>query len=633
MKQQILSEGTVIGDRFEVMALAGKGDLGTVYKARSIKDEKIVALRIIPKEMIVNTDEMEALRSRVREASGLAHRNIRNTLGMGSAMEEGVYYIAIEWIDGQNLRTLLTKRGEAEKRFSFKGAYNIIGHVCNALAVAHPETCHGAIGPLTIMINNAGRVKIGDWGLSKFRVDVHKRSAEGTLESTFWAPETLSENRTPDFQADIYSLGALFYELITGVPPQRPLKAPSLLGFPKEVDAVIARCMAADPTQRYPDVGAVKAAIKELVEKQQVESEEKALQEQQIDDDLGIDIEVDMSDMEAPAGPAPEEDRASKGGSMLDAPGLPPPPTGRQDTGRDGSRASLSQRASTVDMGAVLDGLEKSESAHWMVQKDKFDHGPFTDRELIQMILLGEVTGKHLLLNMDDGVRKKVRAWGDFETYLERYRIKKQEEAERLALEKTEKAETRGSAFKWLLAVSVLGVIGLAVGGYFLTRTLRKEKTFSPAEMLAALDSGEFKLKTGGNLIDKKRRRRKGGRRGSKGGGKGGGGGGGMSYEDAMNMGVNLGGLSGGGEQQLTPAQIMRIMDKNVRRFLPCMGGQPVKRVDMDLAIAGDGRLIGVSVKQGDSKLKKCVASKVRSIKFPSSSAPRTAASWYFEIY
>ncbi len=631
MKQQILSEGTVVGDRFEVVTLAGKGDLGSVYKARDTKDDKIVALRIIPKEMILNSEELEALRSRVREASSLTHRNIRNTLGMGSTTEEGVTYIAMEWIDGQNLRGLLTKRSEAQKRFSFKGAYNIIGHVCNALSVAHPETCHGAIGPLTIMINDAGRVKIGDWGLSQFRVDVHKRSSEGTLESTFWAPETLSDNRSPDFQADIYSLGALFYELITGVSPQRPLKAPSLLGFPKDVDTVVARCMAADSSQRYSDVGAVKEAIKEVVEKQRIESEQKALQTAHVDDDLGIDIEIDMSDMEAAAGPAPAEDGAIRGSSMLDAPGLPPPP-GSQDAARNGSLASMPGRASTVDMGAVLDSLEKSESAHWMVQKNKFDHGPFTDRELIQMILLGEVTGKHLLLNMDDGVRKKVRAWGDFEPYLERYRIKKQEEEERLALEKTEKAETRGSAFKLLLAVSILGVIGLAIGAYFLTRTLRKEKVFSPAEMLAALDSGEIKLKTGGSLIDKKRRRGKGSRRGSGKSG-GGGGGSGMSYEEAMNMGVNLGGLSGGGEQQLTPAQIMRIMDRNVRRFLPCMGGQPVKRVDMDLAIAGDGRLIGVSVKQGDAKLKKCVASKVRSIKFPTSSAPRTAASWYFEIY
>jgi hypothetical protein len=63
------------------------------------------------------------------------------------------------------------------------------------------------------------------------------------------------------------------------------------------------------------------------------------------------------------------------------------------------------------------------------------------------------------------------------------------------------------------------------------------------------------------------------------------------------------------------------------------MAGQSVKKVNMDIAIAGDGRVMGVSVQQGNAKLKKCVASKVRSIKFPTSPAPRTAASWYFELY
>ena len=189
-------------------------------------------------------------------------------------------------------------------------------------------------------------------------------------------------------------------------------------------------------------------------------------------------------------------------------------------------------------------------------------------------------------------------------------------------------------AFKLVVALGVLGFVGLAVGGYFLSRKLREEKVYTPDEMVAAFDSGEIKLKTGGNLIDRKGRR---GRRGRRGGGGGGGGGDfvpGMSYEDAMNMAMDLGGVgSTGGQMPLSPQAITRIMDKNVRRFLPCMAGQTVKRVDMDIAIAGDGRVMGVSVKQGDGRLKKCVASKVRSIKFPTSPAPRTAASWYFEIY
>jgi hypothetical protein len=274
-----------------------------------------------------------------------------------------------------------------------------------------------------------------------------------------------------------------------------------------------------------------------------------------------------------------------------------------------------------------------------MVQKDKFDHGPFTDRELIQMILLGDVLGKHTLVNMETGVRKAVRKWGDFDTYLERYRLKKKEKDEKEALVRTEKAETRGTMAAWVIVVIVAGVIGLAAGGYFLSRTLRKEKSYTPEEMLAALESGEIKLKTGGNLISRKGKRGRGGRRrGGRGGGGGGGGDGmfvdGMSYEEAMNMGVEIGSLgTSGGQKQLTPEVITSIMDKNVRRFLPCMAGQTIKKVEMNIAISGDGRVMGVSVAQGGPGLQKCVASKVRSIKFPTSPAPRTAASWYFEIY
>jgi hypothetical protein len=322
---------------------------------------------------------------------------------------------------------------------------------------------------------------------------------------------------------------------------------------------------------------------------------------------------------------------------MLDAPDLPPPPQSSANLGR---LSSIQGSVSTIDMGEVLTSLSRTEAAHWMVQKERFDHGPFTDRELVQMILRGEVLHKHMLHNMDTGVRKKVKAWGDFDEYLQRYREEKKKQEEAAALERTKKAESRSAMFKWTVVLGVAGLIMLGGAAFFVSRQYlrRVDKFETPDDLIAALESGQIRLKTGGNLIDRNRAGHRGRSRGKGGQSRGGGGSGefapGMSYEEAMNVAVELGNLQDhGGQQQLTQEVIASVMDRNVRRFLPCVVGGSVKKVSMDLVIGGDGRVIGVSVAQGDAKLKQCVSSKIRGIKFPESSAPRTAASWYFELY
>lgn len=623
MEQQILTTGTKLGGRFEIIALAGHGHLGSVYKATDLELDKAVGLRVIPPGPLAEKIDLNALRDRIKQASALNHRTIQGTFGMG-VEDNGSIFISGEWVEGQNLRAILDKRAKAGKKFSFKGAYNLMGHVCNALTQTHRIGFpHLALSPRAILVNNVGRVKVGDWGLSTVRIFLPGYPGRDGLEGLFWAPEVLENPSNASNKSDIFSLGGLFYELITGVAPQRPLKAPSVLGFSKDVDNLIARCMAANPAHRFTEPADVKAALGQLVQAHRAEDAAA-----ETDDDLGIDVEIVLTPSLAPppAGPPPKPKTPEKkaGGSMLNAPGLPPPP-GRAQGPAPG-------RASEIDMGALLGSLSKSETAHWMVQKDKFDHGPFTDRELVQMILQGEVLGKHMLQDMDTGVRKKLRNWGRFDEVLEQYRIKKKHEEEQAALVATEKAETRGTAFKLALAGGIVAV--LVIGGilFFLGRKLREDKAKAPDDVIAALDNGEIKLKSGNtSLSTKKRRKGRGGR------GKGGDGGEfvpGMSYEDAMNMAVSLGSLTdNSGQKQLTPADIAAIMDRNVRKFLPCVAGKPVKRVDMNIAIAGNGRVVGVSVSQGDDGLKKCVQSKVRSIKFPESSAPRTAASWYFELY
>jgi len=610
MEQQILSQGTVLGQRFEIIAYIGEEIIGKTYKARDTDNDRIVSLCLLPGTTIGDDSTFERLREHVKAASDLTQRNIRAVLGMGKEAD-GSIYIASEWVEGQSLRNVLQKRIEANKKFSFKGAYNIMGHVCNALSFAHQKSAfHGTLCPSSIIVNNAGRIKIGGWELP---VDIASKALQTSknTETVFWAPEIVKSSNC-DKLADIYSLGALFYELITGVAPERPLKAPSVLGFSKDVDTVIARCMAGVSNQRYSDPASVKSAISQLVN-----TEETEATKEESDDDLSIDVVVSDSLI-----PPPAQERSTANSSMLNAPGLPPPPGG--DSSPDMGRVS------NIDMGALLGSLGKSESAHWMVQKDKFDHGPFSDRELVQQIMSGEVLGKHSLLDMDNGVRKKVRSWGHFNEYLEQYRVSKKKREEAAALEKTKRSEKRGTAFTALIVGGIITVIAVVGGGFIYNLKFRKETKIVPDDVVAALDSGEIKLKYGGS----KGKRKKG--RGKRGRGKPGTKGyiaDGLSAEEAMQLAVDIGDLkNSGGQKQLTEQDILAIMDRKVRRFLPCMSGQSVSRVDIDLVIGGDGRVIGATAKQGSSKLKQCVQNKVRSIKFPASSAPRTAASWYFEI-
>ena len=641
MTQQVLAEGTVIGGRFAIEQLVGEGDLGRVYKARDTKNSNLTALRVIGRDELPDEADVDRVRLRVKEASALTHRNIRTTFGMG-VDETGLLYISVEWIEGRNLATLLAARNEAGKRFSFKGAYNIIGHVCNALGHAHQKTYHGALSPRAIMVSSAGRVKVSDWGLSTIRNRLASYPGRQKDESAFWAPEVLSKPGSANARSDIYSAGALFYMLITGAPPRRPLRAPSTLGFSKDVDAVIARCMAADPMQRYESAEKVKEAISTLVKKLETPGSQAVAGA--VDDDLGIDVEVDLASIGVPepgakfkqpvptfsASPTAPKPPPPKG-PMLAAPGLPAPPS--VDLGTDGD-ALMGGRASVIDMGAVMSSIGKSEAARWMVQKDKFDHGPFTDRELIQMIMLGEVVYKHNLLNMDTGVRKKLKAWPEFEDVLEKYRIKKKAEEEALALKKTESAEKRGTAFKLMIAAIVVGAVGLALGIYFVALKPREEKKFDRDEMIAKLDSGEIKLKLGSDPTGAGGKRGGGRRHGGKGGGAGGGEFvPGMSYEEAMAAGVDLGSLMNNeGQKQLTTELIKSTMDRNVRRFLQCLDGS-TNRVDLEIVVGNQGRVIGVSARgKGSSGMKRCCESIVRSVKFPPSSSPQTAASWWFEV-
>jgi hypothetical protein len=184
-----------------------------------------------------------------------------------------------------------------------------------------------------------------------------------------------------------------------------------------------------------------------------------------------------------------------------------------------------------------------------------------------------------------------------------------------------------------------VGVLALGAGLYLLFRPEGGTETLSEAELADLYDRGDIEITgTAGLLPDPPGR--SGGRRG--GGRSAGGGGaaapGGLSYEEAMNRVVDLGSADqSGGERRLTAGDVQGVMNRNINRFFSCVSaelrrGGEIRSVQIDLAIAGDGSVIGASTRQGSGTFQSCIASKVRSVRFPSFSSPRMGARYAFSV-
>ena len=288
--------------------------------------------------------------------------------------------------------------------------------------------------------------------------------------------------------------------------------------------------------------------------------------------------------------------------------------------------------AETIDLGSLVSRTDEMDAQVWMVQKDKLDHGPFSARELGQQIIAGKIGWDDQVLNMDSGVRQRCEVWTEFREVVKQARALRQAEEEAAAQRKVEVVEKRVGWLRYLIAAIVVVVIGIGVGSYFLilnaTRGSGPQTADEFADLVAA---GQIPVKTGAGILPGEQTKAGSGgrRRGGKSGG-GGGGAGGLSAEEAMARAANYGDLSGG-MTQLSIGQINSVMNRNARRFYPCLYGHR-GRVTLDFVINGDGSVAGVTVPGASGAMSSCMASKMRSITFPSFGSPRMRASFFFEV-
>ena len=261
----------------EVQSVLGRGGMGAVYRVKQLKLDRVVALKVLPPE--VGRDPAFAERF-LREARTLARLNhphivqvydFGQTPGVGEA--PGLFYFLMEYVDGANLRDVIAAAGVGATDPA--KALEIVRQVCEALQFAHARgVVHRDVKPENILLDKSGTVKIADFGLAKLgRGGEADSPAPWTLTGTrqamgtphYMAPEQVRGTRDVDHRADIYSLGVVFYELLTGDLPVGRFAPPSKRGkSDARLDDVVMKALASEPADRYQSATDVRTAVDSL---------------------------------------------------------------------------------------------------------------------------------------------------------------------------------------------------------------------------------------------------------------------------------------------------------------------------------------------------------------------------------
>jgi len=265
--------------QIEVLELLGKGGMGAVYKARQPALDRLVAVKILPPEIGRNSTFAERFTREARALARLSHPNIVAIHDIGQADE--LLYFVMEYVDGVNLRQAIQAGLLTQNE-----ALAVVPQICDALQYAHDAgIVHRDIKPENILLDKRGQVKIADFGLSKIlQQEWSDLSLTGTQQVMgtlrYMAPEQLQKTRTVDHRADIYSLGVVFYELLTGEVPMGHFDPPSSkIEIDVKLDKVVLRALAREPDKRYQQANELKTdvqATRSLPAPAQTEQEDRS---------------------------------------------------------------------------------------------------------------------------------------------------------------------------------------------------------------------------------------------------------------------------------------------------------------------------------------------------------------------
>ncbi len=250
--------------QLEILALIGQGGMGAVYKARQPALDRFVALKILPPTMSSDPGFAERFNREARALARLNHPNIVAVYDFGQA--GGLHFLLMEFIDGANLRQV-----EQAGKIPPEQALAIVPQICEALQFAHNEgIVHRDIKPENLLLDKKGRVKITDFGIAKIlgvapgrTILTGARDVVGTPH--YMAPEQVEKPQEVDHRADIYSLGVVFYEMLTGELPLGKFAPPSKkVQVDIRFDEVVLHSLEKEPERRYQHASQVKTDVENI---------------------------------------------------------------------------------------------------------------------------------------------------------------------------------------------------------------------------------------------------------------------------------------------------------------------------------------------------------------------------------
>lgn len=214
LPQGEFAPGTVLGDRYEILALLGQGGMGAVYKARDTELDRLVALKIIRPELTTNPEILKRFKQELILARQVTHRNVIRIFDLGQA--DGFKFITMEYLEGQDLRVVLREKG----KLTPEAAARVILQICRALEAAHGEgVIHRDLKPQNIMLDANGRAYVMDFGIARSAY-LPGMTQTGALVGTpeYMSPEQAKGEKLGE-RSDLFSLGVILYELVIGQSP------------------------------------------------------------------------------------------------------------------------------------------------------------------------------------------------------------------------------------------------------------------------------------------------------------------------------------------------------------------------------------------------------------------------------